>query len=64
MSQERDEKTTGYLDTVDIPPVINKTPRPTVDDMTTQLKEVHVNGNGVSHETKEQMAEAQMTIPS
>lgn len=28
MAQEKDERTTKYLDTVDIPPVINKGPRP------------------------------------
>lgn len=28
VAQERDEKTTGYLDTVDIPPAINHGPRP------------------------------------
>lgn len=37
-AQENDEKTTGYLDTVDIPPAINRGPRP-------GKKNASVNGN-------------------
>lgn len=67
-AQERDERTTGYLDTVNIPPIINKGPWPAGDNMSTLLEEVHVNGNGlrekVPHVVVEQLVEVQMTIPS
>ena len=66
-SQENDGKTTTYLDTVDIPSVINKGPRPAANGLTTHLQEVHVNGNGlgkVPNGVVEQLVDAQMTIPA
>lgn len=68
-AQVNDEKTTGYLDDADIPPVINAGPRPDAgEEVADGLAEVHINGNGLSHKGPQvqidELMEAQMTMPS
>ena len=54
VSQEKDEKTTAYLDKVDIPPIINHGKRPTMEKM--KVEE--------SKSKMDQLAEAVGAIPS
>lgn len=67
-AQEEDGFTTEYLDSADVPPAINTSPRPDVNGVATKLEEVHVNGNGLNGKVPDvvvkELVEAQMTIPS
>lgn len=52
-AQEKDEKTTGYLDTVDIPPAINTGPRPGKKGVVNgvDVNGVNISGGGHAEET-------------
>ena len=68
-AQVNDEKTTEYLDNVDIPPIINAGLRPHAgEEVVKGLAEVHINGNGLGHKVPQvqidELVEAQMTMPS
>ncbi len=67
-AQENDEKTTGYLDTVNIPPIINKGPRPGkqvngVSDKEGRSAMQASTDSKVVSEHIEQLSEAVATIP-
>ncbi|KAI1613103.1 hypothetical protein EDD36DRAFT_488132 [Exophiala viscosa] len=67
-AQENDEKTTGYLDTVDVPPAINKGPRPGKKDASVNGHEDGLSPHGetevkVVSEHIEELTAAVATVP-
>lgn len=66
VAQEKDEKTTGYLDDVEIPPVINHGPRPNLNGLPHHFQEVAIDKElpKAIENHIEEMGQAQATMPS